>query len=229
MSWRRSATSPPTASPTAAVATSATPSDRRRSPWPRSRLPTRGFDTTDQLEDRLARADRAFALAFDLGTRTVLVRAGGVPPEADPRRPIFASAVEELARRADRHGVILALETGPDPGPALREILDAWANPHLAASLDPAALLAQGHDPIASTLALGPWVAHAYANDASAGGGVAAANPRGFGFRPGVLDWEEYLGALEEIGYAGFLTLWPDANAPMARQVAPLLERFRKF
>ena len=110
------------------------------------------------------------------------------------------------------------------------EALDAWGNPHLAASLDPAALLMQGHDPVAATLALGPWVAHAYATDASAAGGnVAAANPRGFGFRPGVLDWEEYLGALEEIGYVGYLTLWPDARAPIAPQVTPLIERFRKF
>ncbi len=51
-------------------------------------LPTRRpFDTLDQIEDRLARADLAFALAYDLGTRLVLARVGGLPPEDDaPRR-----------------------------------------------------------------------------------------------------------------------------------------------
>src|SRR5437762_6919329 len=43
-------------------------------------LPTkRPFDTIDQLDDRLARADRAFAMAYDLGSQLVLVNVGGVP------------------------------------------------------------------------------------------------------------------------------------------------------
>src|SRR3954451_10588957 len=38
-------------------------------------LPTRRpFDTIDQLDDRLRRAERAFALAYELGTTLVLAR-----------------------------------------------------------------------------------------------------------------------------------------------------------
>src|SRR5947209_893896 len=45
-------------------------------------LPTRRpFDSLDQLDDRLDRADRAFAMAFEVGTRLVLARVGGLPPE----------------------------------------------------------------------------------------------------------------------------------------------------
>ena len=40
-------------------------------------LPTRRpFDTPDQLDDRIRRADSAFAMAYELGTKVVLVRAG---------------------------------------------------------------------------------------------------------------------------------------------------------
>src|SRR5271157_1542479 len=40
-------------------------------------LPTRRpFDTTDQLDERLRRAEAAFTMAFELGTTLVLVRAG---------------------------------------------------------------------------------------------------------------------------------------------------------
>jgi sugar phosphate isomerase/epimerase len=67
-----------------------------------------------------------------------------------------------------------------------------------------------GLDPVAAARELGPWVAHAYASDAQ---GVSAANPRGFGYAPGVLDWPEYLGSLEEIDYRGFLTVWPEPAA----------------
>ena len=61
------------------------------------------------------------------------------------------------------------------------------------------------------------------------------ANPRGSGFPPGALDWEEYLGALEEINYRGYLTVWPDPDGdplgpvPGDRRPAPaVLSRGRR-
>src|SRR5437868_1557307 len=80
----------------------------------------------------------------------------------DPSQPI-----REQGRRADHRGVRLALEAGPDPGATLRALLDGLGSPGLAASVDPGALLQNGHEPVATTRALGPWVAHAYATDAS--------------------------------------------------------------
>jgi hypothetical protein len=69
-------------------------------------------------------------------------------------------------------------------------------------------------------------VAHAYANDATAGR-VAAPNPRGYGFRPGALDWEEYLGALEEVAYRGFLTVWPPPGRTAAETFKALSDRLK--
>jgi sugar phosphate isomerase/epimerase len=196
-------------------------------------LPTRrAFDTEDQLDDRLARSDRAFALAYELGALLVLARVGGIPPEAEPARSeVFIRAVRELGRRADHRGVRLAIETGADPGEALGQFLREQDHPGLAASLDPGTLLRSGHDPVAAAVALGPWVAHAYANDASslAGGSRIVPNPRGFGFPAGVLDWEEYLGALEEIGYRGYLTVWPDPSSDQGAQFRAMAERLKRF
>lgn len=192
----------------------------------------RPFDSFDQLDDRLDKAGLAFAMAFDLGARIVLARVGPIPPEsAEGRRSAFDHALGELGRRADHQGVRFAIETGPDPGEALRGLLDARDDVGLGVSVDPGALLRHGHDPVETTKALGPHVLHAYARDASVAGdeGPAAANPRGFGYAPGVLDWEEYLGALEEINYAGFLTVWPDPNRPVGPQFQALAERFAKF
>ncbi len=62
-------------------------------------LPTRRpFDTADQLEERLRRASAAFALAYDLGTKLVLVRAGAVPPTEDA--PGASSSVMPCASSA---------------------------------------------------------------------------------------------------------------------------------
>ena len=79
--------------------------------------------------------------------------------------------------------------------------------------------LASRHRPGRSRVReLAAWVVHAYANDATGSAGVAAPNPRGFGFPPGALDWEEYLGALEEIGYQRLLDDLARAGPPAATQ-----------
>jgi sugar phosphate isomerase/epimerase len=194
-------------------------------------LPTRRpFDTTDQLEDRLRRADSAFAMAFDLGTNVVLARVGAVPPEEDAERlEVFTNAVRELGRRADHRGVRLAIETGSEPGTALAAFLETLTIPALGASIDPASLLQAGLDPVAAVRELAGWVAHAYANDATGSPRSASSHPRGFGFPPGALDWEEYLGALEEIGYHGFLTVWPNAGSPAAAQFAAIAKRLNEL
>jgi sugar phosphate isomerase/epimerase len=194
-------------------------------------LPTRRpFDTLDQLEDRLQRADRAFALAFELGTTLVLARVGALPPESDAaRREVFLSALHELSRRADHRGVRLTIETGTEAGDVLAAVLDAIPTRSLAASIDPAALLQNRVDPIATTRSLGPWVAHAYANDASTAPAGRIATFPGSGFPPGTLDWEEYLGALEEIQYRGYLTVWPDPARPAGPQFTALAERLKRY
>jgi sugar phosphate isomerase/epimerase len=194
-------------------------------------LPTRRpFDTTEQLDDRLRRAEAAFAMAFELGTTVVLARVGGIPPEDDaPRRTIFTDAVRELGLHADHRGVRLAIETGTEPGAALRSFLEALGVPSLAASVDPASLLQVGIDPVIAARELAEWVAHSYANDATGTTRIAAPNPRGFGFPPGALDWEEYLGALEEIAYRGFLTVWPPPGRTAAAQFTSIVERLKRL
>jgi sugar phosphate isomerase/epimerase len=197
-------------------------------------LPTRRpFDTLDQLDDRLARADQAFELAYALGTRLILVRAGAVPSEdqAD-RRSILAQALSELGRRAERRGVRLAVEAGGEPAAALAALLDGLDVPSLAASVDPAAFLALGEDPAAAVVALGAHLAHAYATDGAAGPArlrIASRHHAGYGFHPGALDWESYLGSLEEVDYRGHLTLWPDPRGDVAGEARRILEILKRF
>ena len=194
-------------------------------------LPTRRpFDTTDQLDERMRRADAAFAMAYELGTKNVLARAGTIPPTEDEERlAVFANTLLELGRRAEHHGVKLALETGADPGSKLKSFLENLGSPGLAASIDPGSILQAGVDPIATARELASWVVHAYAKDATGSSGMPAFNPRGFGFPPGALDWEEYLGSLEEIGYRGFLTVWPAPGRPASAQFTAVLDRLKNL
>jgi sugar phosphate isomerase/epimerase len=194
-------------------------------------LPTRRpFDTTDQLDDRVRRADAAFAMAYDLGTRLVLARAGALPPADDPaRREAFTNAVRELGLRAEHRGVRLALETGSESGKELNLFLDQLNLPSLAVSVDPASGLQASVDPVAFVRDLAAWIAHAYAAVVPGSGRALGTNPQGFGFPAGALEWEEYLGALEEVGYQGFLTIWPAPGRPASAQFNTVRDRLAQL
>ncbi len=119
------------------------------------------------------------------------------------------------------------METGSETGATLASFLDAAASPGLAASIDPAGLLQAGIDPVVAARELGSWVVHAYASDAT----ETAQRARGQPARPWVssraLDWVEFLGSLEEIGYRGFLTIWPTAGRPVAAQFQAVADRLK--
>jgi hypothetical protein len=77
---------------------------------------------------------------------------------------------------------------------------------------------------------LGPWIAHALAPDP----GVVALRgsshrQRGIATPPAPVDWAEYLGALEEIEYRGFLTVWPSPEADPAAQFSVVADLLKKY
>ena len=195
-------------------------------------LPTRRpFDSIEGLDERLNRAELAFSMAFELGTKLVLARVGPVPDPADvPRRSAFETALRELGKRADHRGITFAVESGTETGKVLAETLESLGIPTLAASLDPGRLLLSGIDPVETTRELGAWVSHAYLNDASkANPNAIAYHSKNSGFPAGALDWEEYLGALEEINYRGYLTVPAGSGGDTAAIFKKVVERVSRF
>jgi sugar phosphate isomerase/epimerase len=197
-------------------------------------LPTRrGFDTLDDLDERLSRADQASAMAYELGARQVLLRIGAIAEEPGSQsRQNLIIALRELARRAGHRGGRLAIEAGGERASSLRGLLDALQEPALAASIDPASFLVRGDDPSAATVEIGAWVTHAYATDPlgpARSGRPFVAHPGGAGYPRGALDWEAYLGALEEIDYRGFLTIWPDPVGDQDAQYLAIARVLQSF
>jgi sugar phosphate isomerase/epimerase len=73
-------------------------------------------------------------------------------------------------------------------------------------------------------------VAHAYANQA-----LGQRTEAGFLTLPGRgrigggFDWAGYLGALEEVDYRGYLTIWPDPAGDPVRQFRDLRTTLETF
>jgi sugar phosphate isomerase/epimerase len=179
-----------------------------------------GTDETRRAAD-LDRLTRAYEVARQLGSPMVLTGCGSYHPthqygphprnhSAEARERMIAF-LRPAARRAEEHGVILALEchmiTALDTPAHIREIVDAVGSPALKVNFDPVNLLtsidavyASGAEMEAMLAELGPryhWTAHAK--------DVLIESRLALHFDEtvcgdGLLDWPAYLRCAERLG-----------------------------
>ena len=110
-------------------------------------LPTRRpFDTTDQLDERMRRADAAFAMAYELGTKLVLAACRRGPAGGRTGRGAKCSPTRcaSWAGGPSTTGSGWRWKPARSRGEKLKSFLDALASPGLAASIDPAASCKRG-------------------------------------------------------------------------------------
>ncbi len=170
----------------------------------------RGLDSAEDQQPRLEHVKKVMSLSFDLGPRTVVIQAGRVPDEAEIKsgalRPnLLAEALQDLGPYGDRVGVLLALETGLESGEELRDYLNRFDTGSLGVNYDPANLLMNGFDHVASLRALQGKIRHAHAKDARITGASRTAREVPLGH--GDIDWLQLLGVFEEIEYRGWLAV----------------------
>jgi sugar phosphate isomerase/epimerase len=173
----------------------------------------RGLDVAENQQPRIEFIQQTMSLAFDLGPRLVIIQAGRVPDkDDDPRMPLFRDALEALARHGDRTGTTLALDTGLEPGAALRAFIDRFDSGSLAANYNPANLLIAGHDPTGAARELAGRIANVHAEDARM---ISPNRLHRVPLGHGDLDWLGLLATLEEVAYHRYVTVTGDELAEM--------------
>ena len=192
-------------------------------------FPTRhGYNTADGLEARIVAVKKVLTMSYELGAPIVTGAIGRVPEDVEhPARKLLTDAMAEVGAHADRVGAVFAVETGPESGAGLRSFLDSLGPIGIRANLDPANLLVKGYDPVQAVRDLAECIVHSYARDAvrEPDGELGREVPLG----RGDLDWTEYLGALEEVGYHGWLTIDVRQSDSPARDVARAAEFLKQF
>jgi sugar phosphate isomerase/epimerase len=192
-------------------------------------FPTRhGFSAAEGLDARIEAAKKVLTLSYQLQAPIVTGPIGRVPEDTShPARQLLSDAITELARHAERVGAVFAVETGPESGATLRRFIDSLGGAGVRASLDPANLLVKGYDPVQSVRDLNECIVHAHARDAvrEAGGELGREATPG----DGDLDWQEYLGALEEVGYRGWLVIQREQADDPAREIARAVSFLRRL
>ena len=194
-----------------------------------------GFWKKELNPELIEKSKRIVDLAKDLDTNIITTHIGVVPADKNhDRYKIMQEACFELASYADSCEAHFAIETGPEPAPVLKEFLDSLGSKGVSVNLDPANLvMSLGDDPVNAVYTLKDYIVHTHAKD---GIRYKAIDPEyDYGIIPmpegmkkdkyyeevplgeGSVDFGNYLKALDEIGFKGFLTI--------EREVGPTPEK----
>ena len=185
-----------------------------------------GFEIAEDNPERIEKTKRIIDLAVAFDTRVVTTHIGVIPTDknSDKYKTMLA-ALTECGKYASAHGVTLAIETGPEMADVLCEFVNA-AGAGVGVNLDPANfVMVTGQDPVAAVRLLGKKIVHTHLKDGKmlkktdpliiynhfAEGGIEALNIADFFIETpvgeGDVNWAEYISALREIGYDGYLTI----------------------
>jgi sugar phosphate isomerase/epimerase len=153
-------------------------------------------------EEHLERTGRILELAKDVHAPIVTARIGRLDEDAgSDRYQQILDAVRHLADHADKVGTVFAIETAEADPKDLIAFLKRVDCPMVRAAFDPAELIMDGNNPVATVPVLANHIAIARARDAVTGGARRPGHETSLG--SGQLDLIGYLNALEEAGYTG--------------------------
>ena len=186
-----------------------------------------GFEIEKDNAERIEKTKAIIDLAVEFGTKVVTTHIGVIPSDKNHSRyKVMLSALTECGIYAKERGVTLAIETGPEKADTLLAFVKDTKG-GVGVNLDPANFtMVTGQDAVQAVYILKDYIVHTHVKDgkmldknqdptevyhAFAVGGVDALNAcKGFKELPigeGEVDWNNYLNALKEIDYNGFLTI----------------------
>ena len=183
----------------------------------------KGFVNPELNPGLIEQSKRILDLAKDLETDVVTTHIGVVPEDpAHPRYGIMQDACGKLAAYADGMQAHFAIETGPEKAATLKGFLDGLHSTGVAVNLDPANfVMVPGDDPVQAVYTLKDYIVHTHAKD---GRRLAVRDPEvlygmvesemlsdpsyiELPLGEGDVDFPNYLKALNDIGFKGFLTI----------------------
>lgn len=205
----------------------------------------KGFGNSELNPGLVEQSKRIVELAKDLETDIVTTHIGVVPEDpAHPRYAVMQAACRELAEFADSMQAHFAVETGPERAVTLKNFLDSLGSKGVSVNLDPANfVMVTGDDPAKAVYTLKDYIVHTHAKD---GRKLLDRDPEiiyhmiedviqeGQAFEElplgrGSVDFGEYLKALEDIGYTGYLTIEREVGENPAADIALAADYLRSF
>ncbi|MDR2570072.1 MAG: sugar phosphate isomerase/epimerase [Oscillospiraceae bacterium] len=199
-----------------------------------------GFEDESKNPSLIDYVKRVFDIAAELGCNVVTTHVGIIPEDENGAKyKALQSACMEISEYAKKLDAWLAIETGPETVAKLCSFTDSIPDGRIAINYDPANLvMVTNDDEVKGVLTAGKRIVHTHAKDgimnkyigpipiytAFAEGGTEilenlsdyfVETPLG----EGSVRWPEYLGALQSIGYNGYLTIEREVGKDAAKDI----------
>lgn len=203
-----------------------------------------GFGNPERNKVNIERSKRILELAKELETNIVTTHIGVVPTNVNhDRYKIMQEACFELSQYADQLQAHFAIETGPETADVLKQFLDGLGSKGVAVNLDPANLvMVTADDPVKAVYTLRDYIVHTHAKD---GKRLLVRDPEviygiiedeiqaGQAFielplGEGGVDFTNYLRALDDIGYKGYLTIEREVGENPEKDIQLAVEFLRQ-
>lgn len=194
-----------------------------------------GFSIAENNPWKIEKSKRIIEMAKELETDVVTTHIGVVPEDVNhDRYKIMQEACFQLAEFADSINAHFAVETGPETSANLKKFLDSLGSKGVGVNLDPANLvMVTGDDPVQAVYNLKDYIVHTHAKD---GKQLFYLEPEiVYGVKKdiiveddsfievplgeGSVDFPNYLKALEDIGFKGFLTIEREVGDDPAKDI----------
>lgn len=208
-----------------------------------------GFCLKEENEAKIKKSKRIIDLALELGSNIVTTHIGVVPENVNCERyDVMQSACRELADYATSLGAHFAVETGPEPALRLKTFLDSLGSKGVGVNLDPANLvMVTCDDPVKATHTLADYIVHTHAKDGIclkqtdpqviydffADGGIGDLRLGDYFLETpigkGNVDFSQYIPALKDIGYNGFLTIEREVGDNPAGDIALAVDTLKTY
>ena len=186
-----------------------------------------GFAIKEDNIFKVEKSRRIMDMCLELGATVVPTHIGVIPEDKSSKKyENMFEACSKIAAHAAKNNGKFAIETGPEKVSVLKSFLETVNSKGLAVNYDPANLhMVTGEDEVAGVYALKDYIVHTHAKDGIPGvksdpkavydffaeGGIGDLNLKEYftetALGLGGVDFDNYLKALREIGYNGFLTI----------------------
>ena len=203
------------------------------------------FGEAEQWAENVEWGKRLNQVAADMAGGGLWMAHVGIMPEetSDPCWARFTDALGQLAAHGESVGATLALETGPEPPPVVRRMIEQIDSPGLRVNFDPANLLIwppiiakrrnkpfdyeraiRDFDPVEGLRTLIPYVVHSHAKDSVLRpDGTAEEVPLG----TGMTNWPELHAIFKANDYPGFYAIEREVGEDAMGDVRKAVEFLR--
>lgn len=191
-----------------------------------------GFEIEKDNAERIEKSKKIVDLAVEFNSKVITTHIGVIPSdENDERFKVMLKALTTLGEYAKSKGITFAIETGPETADTLLKFLSKTKG-GVGVNLDPANfVMVTGQDPVEAVYKLKDYIVHTHLKDGKmlkktdpkiiydhfAEGGIEALNVADYFIETpvgeGDVDFVNYIKALKEIGYTGYLTIERETGA----------------